>query len=37
MMHRSTPAMEGTVEILSLDQTDPTSLPCGLKTGLLSK
>lgn len=36
-MFRSTPAMEGTVETPSPVPTSPTSLPCGLRIGLLSK
>ncbi|KAL9677203.1 hypothetical protein QQ045_005431 [Rhodiola kirilowii] len=34
---RSTHATEGTVVIPSVDQTAPTNLHCGLKTGLLNK
>ena len=37
LMCRSTLAMEGTVEIHSQAPTSQTSLPSGLKTGLLSK
>lgn len=36
-MFRSTPATEGTAEILLQDPTNPISLRCGLRIGLLSK